>query len=193
MTSRGLREDPFSNFVEAVASGSDAFVTAQESRGQAALVNSQLLPAEGDWAGLEALGFVKGEPVKGDELFVHATLPEGWVKERTEHSLWSVIKDERGVKRVSIGYKAAFYDRWAQISITNVGGDVATDLIYGDAEVAVPEIWAVLTDTEQVATRERLRRYIAEQEDFISRYGDGDNRYGETLSRAKDALEILGG
>ena len=49
----------------------------------------------------------------------------------------SVIKDERGIERASIFYKAAFYDRKASLSLVRVGGKFATSWIYGDD---VPEV-----------------------------------------------------
>lgn len=60
------------------------------------------------------LGIVFGKIV--DEIFIEATLPEGWKIEPTDHSMWSHLLDAQGRKRASIFYKAAFYDRNAHIS-----------------------------------------------------------------------------
>ena len=80
------------------------------------LVNSELLPLDTrrvDRAVFEKMGIVFGEPV--DDLFVRATLPEGWKKKPTDHSMWSKVVDERGRERISVFYKAAFYDRSAHM------------------------------------------------------------------------------
>ncbi len=84
----------------------------QEAAGQAALVGTRdLLPRDCPREQLEALGFVFGEDA--DDLFVNVTLPKGWRKKATDHSMWSDLLDDKGVKRGSIFYKAAFYDRSA--------------------------------------------------------------------------------
>lgn len=56
-----------------------------------------------------------GDMVEGDDLFMHATLPEGWEKRPTDHHMYSDLLDAQGRKRASIMYKAAFYDRDASI------------------------------------------------------------------------------
>jgi hypothetical protein len=63
----------------------------------------------------EQMGFVFGEQV--DDVFVAATLPEGWRKKATDHSMWSHIVNAQGRKRVAIFYKAAFYDRSARATL----------------------------------------------------------------------------
>lgn len=98
--------------------GNPGAILAQESRGQKELVNSAQLPTQcsaADRAKLEAAGVVFGEPTKGDPLFCAATLPAGWKKVATDHSMWSDLVDETGKKRGSIFYKAAFYDRSATL------------------------------------------------------------------------------
>lgn len=64
---------------------------------------------------LEKLGFVFGD--NADDLFVNVRFPEGWRKSPTDHSMWTDILDEKGRKRGSIFYKAAFYDRSADGSL----------------------------------------------------------------------------
>jgi hypothetical protein len=59
---------------------------------------------------LKSLGITVTE-TPNDELFFDAVLPEGWRIEPTEHHMWSDVIDEKGVKRISMFYKAAFYDR----------------------------------------------------------------------------------
>lgn len=87
----------------------------QEAQGQRQLVNSDTLPT----AGLQQLRQIPGlqilEPVEGDPLFTYVKLPDGWSKRSTSHSMHSDLLDERGRKRAGIFYKAAFYDRRADI------------------------------------------------------------------------------
>lgn len=108
MITNTTKQDPLVHLLTTTEPGG---IEAQEARGQRELVNSEVLPAKGDWEQLEALGVKRGEPVAGDRLFVHAELPAGWKKQATDHSLWSDLVDETGKKRASIFYKAAFYDR----------------------------------------------------------------------------------
>jgi hypothetical protein len=55
--------------------------------------------------------------VDGDPMFQYVTLPKGWKKVGTDHSMWSNLVDEQGRKRAGIFYKAAFYDRSAHLSL----------------------------------------------------------------------------
>ncbi len=93
-------------------------IEAQEAAGQQALVASENMPKEmrPDRAAYEKLGFVFGDDV--DDIFVSATLPKGWKKQATEHSMHSDILDEKGRKRAGIFYKAAFYDRSASCNLS---------------------------------------------------------------------------
>jgi len=108
------REDPMLILAEALMGGSNGVIERQEKRGQNLLVNSTVLPIKFNWGKrehLEKFGVVFGEPV--DDLFCNATLPGGWKKVATEHSMWSKLVDDKGRERASIFYKAAFYDREA--------------------------------------------------------------------------------
>lgn len=110
-----LKEDGWPVFVEALATGdSGQAIMNQEARGQAALVNSDTLPKDGVEA-LVPAGVIVGEEV--DDLFVRVTLPAGWKKEPTDHSMWSKLVDDKGRERAAIFYKAAFYDRKARVSV----------------------------------------------------------------------------
>lgn len=109
----------------------------QESAGQAQLVNSTELPRRiMDSTGLKAftdLGFVFGVYTGGpDGLFRKATLPEGWRKVGSDHTMWSYIVDQHGRRRVSIFYKAAFYDRDAFMRTESLFSYVNA-LAHGDA------------------------------------------------------------
>jgi hypothetical protein len=90
-----------------------AGIERSEREGQAALVASTDMPKtmNPDRAAFEKLGFVFGEDV--DELFIKATLPDGWTREATDHAMWSYILDQCGRRRIGVFYKAAFYDRRA--------------------------------------------------------------------------------
>ena len=97
----------------------DNHILDQESQGQRELVESDQLPTEvyGDRNELEDAGVVFGDPCKDDPLFCDVTLPEGWKKRATDHSMWSELVDDEGVVRAKIFYKAAFYDRGASLNV----------------------------------------------------------------------------
>ncbi len=109
------------NHPEWTMGGNPNAIEAQEARGQQEFVNSTQLPTDvntEDKKLLEDAGVVFGEPVKGDEMFCDANLPEGWKKQPTDHSMWSLLVDGDGKERAKIFYKAAFYDRHATIYAT---------------------------------------------------------------------------
>lgn len=94
----------------------------QEEQGQQSFVNSETLPTRrndfdvnsvNSQKVLEDAGVKFGEVVTGDSLFQYVELPQEWKKVPTSHSMWSDLVDEKGRKRASIFYKAAFYDREA--------------------------------------------------------------------------------
>lgn len=108
-----LAKGDLDNFVVAATPGG---IEAQEAAGQAMLCASEQLPKEVRGATreqLEALGFKFGDDV--DELFVTCTLPPGWKKQATGHSMHSDLLDDKGRRRAGIFYKAAFYDRRADM------------------------------------------------------------------------------
>lgn len=87
-------------------------IEAQEKQGQIDQSFQDTLPVDmgKDRPKFEALGFVFG---KIDGLFIEAKFPKGWRKRVTDHAMWTEIVDEKGNKRGSIFYKAAFYDQRA--------------------------------------------------------------------------------
>ena len=99
--------------------GMPAAIEASEARGQSQLVSSTKLPVQvhGDRQKLTDAGVVFGEPDERDSLFCEATLPAGWKKVATDHSMWSKLVDADGNEVASIFYKAAFYDRRACIRV----------------------------------------------------------------------------
>ncbi len=92
---------------------SDAILD-MEAQGQRELVREAgtRLPADGSEAlWVAAAGIIVTGPVPGDDLFIEAVLPAGWIITPTDHAMWSDLRDAQGRKRASIFYKAAFYDR----------------------------------------------------------------------------------
>ena len=115
-------DDPIVHLAGAMADGDD-FIPNQEAQGQRGLVNSDTLPTDMGHGGseskeiLEAAGVKFLDEVEGDPMFQYVELPEGWEKRATDHSMWSHLVDDKGRKRASIFYKAAFYDRSAHMSL----------------------------------------------------------------------------
>lgn len=106
------RTSDLENFMIATEPGG---IEASEARGQKELCQSSELPRDcGDRALLEKNWGVKfGE--ESDDIFVKVTLPAGWKIKPTDHSMRNNLCDEKGRKRASIFYKAAFYDRHAHM------------------------------------------------------------------------------
>ena len=120
------KEDPAMLLLEALHGDPSKAILDQESRGQSKLVNDATLPAEislEDRASLESQGVVFGEYVEGDKMFRYVTLPAGWKKVRTDHSLWSELHNEKGKIMASIFYKAAFYDRSSHMYVPKAEGE----------------------------------------------------------------------
>jgi len=116
-------EFPERVLMDALLSGSPGeAIYAQERAGQSSFVNSDTLPqkmSDDTRQALETAGVVFGDPVPGDDLFVYVELPEGWTRRGTSHDIHSDLLDEKGRKRASIFYKAAFYDRRADMNIVS--------------------------------------------------------------------------
>lgn len=161
-TTRRMQEDPSERLLllgESMITGdAETFITGQERAGQAQLVASELLPSEyhGARTTWEALGFTFGEPVDGDPLFMHATLPAGWQKKATDHAMGSVIVDALGRERVSVFYKAAWYDRKAHMNLVSVSWYVTCHVEY-DGPMVISDEWAT-----REAVLEAMREHAAE-------------------------------
>ena len=104
---------------------SSNMILEQEAAGQRQLVNSDVLPTKYNGRGesdikeaLTKIGFVFGDVVNGDPMFQTVQLPEGWKREGSGHAMWSYVHDQHGRERLSIFYKAAFYDRDAFFNVT---------------------------------------------------------------------------
>lgn len=111
---KALMDGDITNFFVASTPGG---IEAQEAQGQRNLVSNAWIPKEMVQGctkeKLESLGIVFVREV--DDLFWEAELPEGWKIEPTEHSMQSYLLDDKRRKRAGIFYKAAFYDRSANI------------------------------------------------------------------------------
>ena len=120
------KNDPIVNLVAAMGEKGSG-IYAQESAGQRELCKSDQLPTKLGGYDKEnkacqiykELGFEVAEINKSDELFVEVKMLKGWHKKSTAHSMWSDLVDDKGRKRASIFYKAAFYDREAYIYFEN--------------------------------------------------------------------------
>jgi len=134
--------------------GTPGAIEASEAAGQQALVNSEILPTDMngfDRAEItEKTGITFGDAA--DDIFTNVTLPEGWSKRATEHSMHNELLDDKGRVRAGIFYKAAFYDRHAdmmfrhfykidgdydkhEVKVMNANGEVLKDF----GSVDVPE------------------------------------------------------
>lgn len=162
---------------------STTYITDMEAEGQRQVVASQMLPwdMQPDRKAFMDLGFVLSLPV--DDLFCEAVLPEGWTKAPTDHDMWSKIVDERGIERVAIFYKAAFYDRKAAMHLVEVGSSLARGAIWSNKE-DIP--WDLLTEDEQRDFVDGLKAFIAQCEDEVT--GHIYQRDGKDV-RARKLLE----
>lgn len=115
MPENTVNRDPLVHLIGAMSDDPDRYITDMESAGQRQLVESADVPSNmrDSQSDFEALGFVFGEPYQHDPMFRPATFPVGWKREASDHPLWSYILDQHGRRRVSIFYKAAWYDRQA--------------------------------------------------------------------------------
>ena len=103
-----------------LAAGTPEAIEASEAAGQADLADlartANRLPIEGcedRQAIMKKWGIEFRDDL--DECFVNVLLPAGWEIRPTEHSMHSDLVDEKGKVRAGIFYKAAFYDRRANI------------------------------------------------------------------------------
>lgn len=171
------KQDPATHLLGSLSQTPDAYIENMEAQGQSQFVNSTLMPTEreGDFL---SLGFTFSPPDPNDPLFCQATLPTGWTRQADSHSMWSHIVDERGINRVSIFYKAAFYDRRAFARVEDVGARFAADFIhyqsnpdYIPGNYNLP--WDILTSDEQEAYKERLYQYLEQTTRHPDLYPNG--------------------
>ena len=157
--------------------GQDRYITEMESAGQRELVHSDRLPTEANPsdADFEAVGFTFGAVDPGDDLFRPATLPGGWKREGSDHAMWSYILDRHGRRRVSVFYKAAFYDRRAFMRLDTPAGYLH-NVLYDNRTPVLDDEWltreVVVRELEQIRDSE-LRE--AEQSDEYAAETGRDN------------------
>ncbi len=84
-----------------ILDGTPQSIEASEKRGQQQLVQSTNMPLDLDKEQFEKAGFTFGAKI--DECFQEATLPPGWSRAATSHSMHSEILDEKGRKRGVLG------------------------------------------------------------------------------------------
>jgi hypothetical protein len=100
--------------------GNPQIILHQEKEQQEKLVNSSRLPREmekEEKAKLIEFGVKFLDPL--DDLFYEVVLPEKWEIIPTDHSMWSHLVDQNGIKIGSIFYKGSWYDQSAHFSLTN--------------------------------------------------------------------------
>lgn len=166
-------------------------IEAQERAGQAQVVHSDRLPADmrDPRADFEALGFTFGEPDARDRLFIPATLPEGWRREGSDHAMWSYIVDPQGRRRVSVFYKAAFYDRDAFMRINTVRGYV-NERVYDGKEIVTDDAWATPAAVAEAAraARDDAAEQVTfwtdhENPEYVEQYKTERDKYAAVAAR----------
>jgi hypothetical protein len=166
-----------------ILGGSASAIERMEADGQRQVLESCDLPTEGsDDPEFLRLGFTFGEPHKDDPLFRPATLPKGWKRAGTDHSMHTKIVDELGRERVGVFYKAAFYDRQADMCLTTVSSYVSSLLYYGRTPVLDDE-WANVE-----AVTEAARKEIARSQKTIALYERPDVAERAGAERAAEAI-----
>jgi hypothetical protein len=89
-----------------------------EADGQRQLSQSSQLPTSGLDALVKAIPAIRVIGVsEGDSTFSDVELPAGWHVQPTDHAMWSDLRDDKDRKRAGIFYKAAYYDRRADIHV----------------------------------------------------------------------------
>lgn len=180
------KRNPATHLLGAMSEGADDYITGMEAAGQRQVVNSDLLPIDGPWEEAEALGIIAGSEVP-DDIFRAATLPAGWARMGSGHSMWSYIADERGIKRIAIFYKAAFYDRSAHWGFTNPGYEMASELLHQEDEVkALPVDWNLLTEAEMREFDKAIDRMEADADKHPDIYGKYLGRCGALRALADE-------
>jgi hypothetical protein len=167
------------------------YITGMEAAGQRQLVQSDRIPVDGPDHELLELGFTLGEPDPADPIFRSCTLPEGWGREGTGHSMHSNIVDANGRPRVGIFYKAAFYDRSASFHVKTAASYVS-DLLWGEDDDPTPIVDEWTTHellVEELTKAARVCRERADEQE--SYYPEGAKSRREQADRADRILARL--
>ena len=166
-TLKALAEGDFEN---AIISETPGGIERQEAEGQEEFVNSSTLPKECidcSRKQFESMGIVFGKEMD-DGLFIECELPDGWEKIPTDHSMWSKLVDDKGRERARIFYKAAFYDRIAELFISRrfcgtvqpVGGwDNEFDSKTSPREAVVMDCEKIVWRSEPLSPNENMLGY----------------------------------
>ena len=173
-TLRQFQAHPGFALAEAMTFGMDGSIDRQNAKGQKSMAESDTLPVEMPAEAkrvLEKAGVKFGEPVKDDELFQYVTLPTGWKKMPTEHSMWLTLVDGKGRERASIFYKAAFYDRNTQLSTCRrYGFQVDYERLKKDGVgvANITDCGTVIHTTEPISAVDRDSYEVSEEVDQLA-------------------------
>lgn len=109
-----INRDDLQNLIAAATPGG---IEKSEKAGQKDFLAHDSLPiaTAAEWKILESWGVKKGEPL--NELFCAAKLPIGWSKVGGKDPRGSTLCDDRGLVRATIFYKAAYYEKTANLCI----------------------------------------------------------------------------
>ena len=158
----------------------------QEATGAQEFQRSEVLPRDGttgkDEANWKALGFILGDNVPDDDLFRYAKMPPGWEKKVADPSdpRHMALFDEKGRRRAFIFYKAAFYDRSANVYLTRRFRTGYESTVKDRRDYDAP-VHAVVEDADgtvlwkstEVFTKEMAKQARAENPDWMgSSHGD---------------------
>lgn len=144
--------------------GNPKAICEQESQGQKELVNSSQLPLDTRGLGKEQyqkMGIKVIGVTKDDDIFYDVVMPKGWEVKETEHSMWTLLIDDKGNERAMIFYKAAFYDRSAHIDFNRRYRVVGNYI--GEKEMSYKVVDGnennVLFETDKVVKGDDIRDY----------------------------------
>jgi hypothetical protein len=76
-------------------------------------VNGHFMNTNNSETGLKFLGFT-GIKEDRDPLFYRVTPPKGWTRQTSGY--WTTVYDEKGVERMTMFYKGAWYDQDAFVN-----------------------------------------------------------------------------
>jgi hypothetical protein len=170
MIENTAQRDPALHLLGAMSEGTTGYITGMEAAGQRQVVASTLLPIEirgASDADFEKLGFTFG--AKRDDLFREATLPAGWSKQGSDHNMWSYVVDHHGRRRVAVFYKAAHYDRRADMHLETPLGYLRNALYEGRVPVLDVE-WLTPAIADEILA--------AERDSELAEAADADGRAG---------------
>lgn len=153
-------------------SGEENVLENMEAEGQQEVVRKTLMakdmrPRKEVW---EQLGFTF-EDIPNDRVLCNATLPEGWSIQATEHAMWNNILDQNGTVRGKMFYKAAFYDRSAnmylqcryQVCTNYIGKDYSITEIYFGNDTEKLFVAGTISKNLNASREARLRFYDEEE------------------------------